>query len=118
MSSQPHQARKRSNNRKHTNSPQINRPQRHPAICADCRDATTVPFRPTEGRPVYCSSCLYLRRNGVASSRSAEGRQSASPTISGTGKPIRQIETDPPAGLTPRHAQSVFSGMVLNRGDP
>ena len=104
MSSQSHQPRKRSNNRKHTNSPQINRPQRHPAICADCRDETTVPFRPTEGRPVYCSSCLYLRRNGVASSRSAEGRQSTSLAVSEDAS-----QSDSPAW------QTVFSGMVLNR---
>ena len=110
MSSQPHQTGARSKNRKHSNSPQINRPQRHPAICADCGDATTVPFRPTEGRPVYCPSCLYLRRNGVASSRSAEGRNSASPEVSANGSQS--------AGGRQADAlawETVFPGMVLNR---
>ena len=104
MSLQPRQTGTRSRNRKSANSPQINRPERHPAICADCRDATTVPFRPTEGRPVYCSSCLYLRRNGVASSRSAEGRNS--------------VETAGDADGNPSDAaawEAVFPGMVLNR---
>lgn len=27
------------------------------AICAACGVETTVPFEPTEGRPVYCSDC-------------------------------------------------------------
>jgi CxxC-x17-CxxC domain-containing protein len=31
--------------------------QSHPAICAACGVETTVPFEPTEGRPVYCREC-------------------------------------------------------------
>lgn len=104
MSSQPQRTHIRSRKRKYTDSPQINRPQRHPATCADCRDETTVPFRPTEGRPVYCSSCLYLRRNGVASSRAAQGRQSDSPVAAADAS-----QSDAPAW------QTIFSGMVLNR---
>lgn len=30
----------------------------HPAVCADCGKETTVPFKPKEGRPVYCRDCL------------------------------------------------------------
>ena len=26
--------------------------------CSDCGVETEVPFRPTEGRPVYCRECL------------------------------------------------------------
>ncbi|HLF16528.1 MAG TPA: CxxC-x17-CxxC domain-containing protein [Candidatus Thermoplasmatota archaeon] len=29
----------------------------HDAVCADCGKATQVPFKPTEGRPVYCRDC-------------------------------------------------------------
>ena len=29
----------------------------HSAICAVCGIETTVPFEPTEGRPVYCKEC-------------------------------------------------------------
>jgi CxxC-x17-CxxC domain-containing protein len=29
----------------------------HKAICADCRKECEVPFKPTEGRPVYCRDC-------------------------------------------------------------
>lgn len=29
----------------------------YPAVCAECGAETTVPFEPTEGRPVYCKEC-------------------------------------------------------------
>ena len=29
----------------------------HEVTCAECGAATTVPFKPTEGRPVYCRDC-------------------------------------------------------------
>jgi len=29
----------------------------HKAICADCGKETEVPFKPIEGRPVYCRDC-------------------------------------------------------------
>ena len=92
-------------NRKHTGSAQINRPQRHPATCADCGEATTVPFRPAEDRPVYCRSCLYLRRNGVGSSaHHVKGGNSGSPVGSTVGD-----QFDPVA------REAVFPGMELNR---
>ncbi len=30
--------------------------------CADCQEQTTVPFYPSQGRPVYCRSC-FLKSN-------------------------------------------------------
>ncbi|MFT4309872.1 MAG: CxxC-x17-CxxC domain-containing protein [Candidatus Woesearchaeota archaeon] len=27
-------------------------------VCSDCQKKTQVPFKPTEGRPVYCRDCL------------------------------------------------------------
>jgi len=29
----------------------------HKATCADCGKETEVPFKPTDGRPVYCRDC-------------------------------------------------------------
>jgi len=29
----------------------------HKAICSDCGKETKVPFKPKEGRPVYCKEC-------------------------------------------------------------
>ena len=36
-----------------------------PVVCADCGQETKVPFKPREGRAVYCSSCY----NKVRASR-------------------------------------------------
>ncbi len=29
----------------------------HKATCSDCGKETEVPFKPKEGRPVYCREC-------------------------------------------------------------
>lgn len=34
----------------------------HKATCADCGAETEVPFKPAEGRPVYCRECFAKRR--------------------------------------------------------
>jgi len=31
--------------------------------CSQCGKETTVPFRPTQGRPVYCRECFQARRS-------------------------------------------------------
>jgi CxxC-x17-CxxC domain-containing protein len=38
--------------------------------CSQCGTETTVPFKPTQGRPVLCRECFQSRRSGVP------GRQS------------------------------------------
>jgi CxxC-x17-CxxC domain-containing protein len=32
------------------------------ATCSACGKETTVPFRPTQGRPVFCKDCFQQRR--------------------------------------------------------
>ena len=32
------------------------------ATCSGCGKETTVPFRPTQGRPVFCRECFQSRR--------------------------------------------------------
>ncbi len=34
-----------------------------PAVCSDCGKQTEVPFKPTEGRPVYCRDCFPKHRS-------------------------------------------------------
>ncbi|MEQ1922351.1 MAG: zinc-ribbon domain containing protein [Pyrinomonadaceae bacterium] len=36
------------------------------AQCANCTKSTTVPFFPSQGRPVYCRDCYRLMKNGHA----------------------------------------------------
>lgn len=30
----------------------------HKATCSDCQQECEVPFKPTEGRPVFCKNCF------------------------------------------------------------
>lgn len=30
----------------------------HKAVCSDCGKECEVPFKPTEGKPVYCKDCF------------------------------------------------------------
>jgi CxxC-x17-CxxC domain-containing protein len=34
-------------------------------VCSECATETTVPFKPTQGRPVLCRSCFQQRRPPV-----------------------------------------------------
>ena len=36
------------------------------AVCSQCGKETTVPFRPTQGRPVYCKECFQQRKSASA----------------------------------------------------
>ena len=38
----------------------FNRPPRemHKINCSDCGEEAEVPFKPTEGKPVYCRECF------------------------------------------------------------
>jgi len=33
-------------------------------ICADCNKESEIPFKPSEGRPVYCKECFGKRKSG------------------------------------------------------
>ena len=34
----------------------------HPAKCSECGADCEVPFKPTEGKPVYCKECYNKRK--------------------------------------------------------
>jgi len=40
-------------------------------VCSQCGKETTVPFKPTQGRPVFCRKCFQQRRTIGASSAAA-----------------------------------------------
>ena len=74
--------------------------QSHPAICTECGTTTTVPFRPAQGRPVYCRLCFQDHRNGPSFTVNA---------------PVDEQLTSvdyPPAGSPPDGAVA-FPGMSL-----
>jgi len=35
-------------------------------VCSECGTETTVPFKPTQGRPVLCRSCLQQKRGAMS----------------------------------------------------
>jgi CxxC-x17-CxxC domain-containing protein len=36
------------------------------ATCSQCGKETTVPFRPTQGRPIFCRECFQQKRTAVS----------------------------------------------------
>lgn len=38
-----------------------NQRQTYEAVCSECGDETQVPFKPSDGRPVYCNTCYVSR---------------------------------------------------------
>ena len=34
----------------------------HKATCSECKKECEVPFKPTDGRPVYCKDCFKKHR--------------------------------------------------------
>jgi len=34
----------------------------HDAVCSECNKTCQVPFKPTEGKPVYCKDCYSAKR--------------------------------------------------------
>ncbi|MCR4305589.1 MAG: hypothetical protein NUV73_00720 [Candidatus Daviesbacteria bacterium] len=46
----------------------------HQAVCDSCRKNCEVPFRPTSGKPIFCSDCF--QNNRGSDSRRFEGRNS------------------------------------------
>lgn len=52
----------------------FNRPREmHKAVCAKCGNECEVPFKPTEGRPVFCRDCFQRRNNRFDRSEESEG---------------------------------------------
>jgi len=37
--------------------------QMHKAVCSDCKKECEVPFKPREGRPIYCKDCFSKRKD-------------------------------------------------------
>ena len=35
----------------------------HKATCSECKKECEVPFKPTEGKPVYCKECYFKKKD-------------------------------------------------------
>ena len=83
--------------------------RRHQAVCAECGTSTTVPFRPRQDRPVYCSPCFRVRRDALSST--------ASTTAMGPST-TNQSPADGAAGPAPRFPEmglGAATGAALSR---
>ena len=55
--------------------------------CSECGVSTTVPFKPTQGRPVLCRQCFKNKRP-IAAARAPEAEAPVSAMLSSTPTPI------------------------------
>jgi CxxC-x17-CxxC domain-containing protein len=37
----------------------------HKAVCAECKKECEVPFKPAEGKPVYCRECYFKKKDSA-----------------------------------------------------
>lgn len=61
------------------------RPEMHRATCAECGASCEVPFKPTGGKPVYCSNC-FSNKEDSAPRRSNDRERSRSMFASDRGE--------------------------------
>jgi len=47
------------------------RPEMHSVVCDECSKDCEVPFRPTQGKPIYCDDC-FRGKKGESGSRSGK----------------------------------------------
>jgi len=67
--------------------------QMHDAICDSCGDRCQVPFKPTSGKPVYCSEC-FEKEGGGSKRNNRDNNRSERPARSDNNHEIEQIKTE------------------------
>jgi len=66
------------------------RPEMHEAVCDKCGNDCEVPFRPTEGKPIYCDNC-FKDKSREAGSRSEIGKPKSNENIDQINKKLDKI---------------------------
>ena len=89
--------------------------------CSECGISTTVPFKPTQGRPVLCRQCFKNKRpvtaaeTAAATGAAAPGTEAAPPATNGA-PPASNGTTAasplPPVDLAPSQAQASLAVAV------
>jgi len=54
------------------------KPTMHHAICSECGNDCEIPFKPVEGRPVFCDNCFSKQQDGGRTDRSNRRERSSS----------------------------------------
>jgi len=52
----------RNNDRRDYGSRDSGKPAMYQAVCAECGNSCEVPFKPADGKPVYCRDCYSKRK--------------------------------------------------------
>jgi CxxC-x17-CxxC domain-containing protein len=68
----------RGSDRSRSGSRDSGRSQMHDAVCSDCSNNCQVPFKPSSGKPIYCSDCFEKRGNGSGRSSFSDRGNSSS----------------------------------------
>jgi CxxC-x17-CxxC domain-containing protein len=63
--------------------------ERWPIRCSQCGESDTVPFPPTQGRPVFCRNCWRKKRESNTSQRILEAT-----SIISEDRPFRKVVYD------------------------
>lgn len=65
-------------------------------MCSDCGIETTVPFKPTQGRPVLCRQCFQAKRPTVAATTTSM-EQATAELVAAASNTAAGFEHVPPA---------------------
>ena len=66
------------------------RHEMHDAVCDKCGKDCEVPFRPTEGKPIYCEDC-YKNKSREVGSRSEFGKPKSNENLDQINKKLDKI---------------------------
>ena len=86
------------------------RPAMHPAVCAECGNPCEVPFRPIEGRPVYCTNCF--KKDETREQRRPAGSEFRQPKFEerrANAAPFARSESFAPSANTAQFADQLKS---------
>jgi CxxC-x17-CxxC domain-containing protein len=67
--------------------------------CSECGISTTVPFKPTQGRPVLCRQCFKNRRTPAAATRDASAQSAAPATAAESAPSEAENLASPPVSM-------------------
>ncbi len=95
--------------------------------CSDCGIETTVPFKPTQGRPVLCRQCFQSKNRAAAPAReivhinplplAAAPAASAQVTTAETVSTLTQLSTDEQGGTMSRE-EAVMAAASMASASP
>lgn len=109
-----------SNKRSYSRSGNRSQPrtvQQHKAICSKCKKETTLPFKPTGSKPVYCSDCFQdqkPRKSFSQSSRQTGTKIQHQVMCASCGKDT--IVPFRPTGAKPVYCKECFESKEIQEG--